>query len=333
LPTPLWNVEVDKTYVQIEIHPIETGHSILFAFPGPAGRQVPYISISDIIEVKPVLHKKGLLRGKNLMIGIYFVRAQDKRYLATIDVEDKYADEIITIIKKLKQVESDRYYWAYRSLNFLTSNKTINVYPNAPFLSEGEEVIWRNFKNYEGNNKEKVYFVELITNYRVFQYDYREHKGSGILFPLLEDTKVVNIKSKSKTNSMGIFTLSAPNLVRGIQDTVNLHLSEDIIFYSEGKPIITFNGITDPQTLMNAILSLKNQSANIGIGYGIQAKQQTHSISKTLNCTKCGNGDNPKTAKFCNQCGSPLFIACNDCKQSNLAGTRFCGYCGSKIND
>jgi len=69
----LVDAELDKTIVQIEIHPMEMGHCILFSDPGPAGRQLPGISLSSIIEIKSSSQSKGILKRKDLVIEIIFV--------------------------------------------------------------------------------------------------------------------------------------------------------------------------------------------------------------------------------------------------------------------
>ena len=52
--------------------------------------------------------------------------------------------------------------------------KMIDIYPLTPFLSEGEEIIWHQMKT-EGIRHKKVLWIEALTNYRVYYYDYKQH--------------------------------------------------------------------------------------------------------------------------------------------------------------
>lgn len=214
LQIPLFGSEQDRNFEQIEIHPVEVGHCIVFANPGPPGRQLPAISLSDITDIKSATQKEGLLRKKNVILEILFIGKENKIFRVRIDVEDRYALEIIKTIQKLKQLELDRYYWAYRSLNLKdSSNKIVGIYPNTPFLYDGEDIVWKNYRYYEGTFKDKIQFIEVVTNYRILQYDYSEHKGAGILLPLLEDVKVSNIKNKSDKNRKSSYSLLAPYVI------------------------------------------------------------------------------------------------------------------------
>src|SRR5919199_6377437 len=84
-----------------------------------------------------------------------------------VNLEDKYANECFQLIQSMKQKELDGEYWTYRSLTFQNNNnqiKTIDIYPLAPFLAEGEEIIWHQMKT-EGIRHKKVLWIEALTNY------------------------------------------------------------------------------------------------------------------------------------------------------------------------
>jgi len=49
-----------------------------------------------------------------------------------------------------------------------------------------------------------------------------------------------------------------------------------------------------------------------------------------MKCPKC-QFDNPEDAKFCNECGNKLEIACSSCGKINPVGSKFCNECGHKI--
>jgi len=47
-------------------------------------------------------------------------------------------------------------------------------------------------------------------------------------------------------------------------------------------------------------------------------------------CPKC-QFENPNSARFCNECGSKLEIACSECGKINPISSKFCNECGHKI--
>ena len=49
-----------------------------------------------------------------------------------------------------------------------------------------------------------------------------------------------------------------------------------------------------------------------------------------MRCLKC-QFDNPPDAKFCNECGNKLELACPQCTKVNPAGSKFCNECGQSL--
>src|SRR3972149_3235280 len=50
-----------------------------------------------------------------------------------------------------------------------------------------------------------------------------------------------------------------------------------------------------------------------------------------MNCPTCRT-DNPETAKFCFNCGTPFAGRCSNCGTDLPAGARFCMSCGQPVN-
>ena len=50
-----------------------------------------------------------------------------------------------------------------------------------------------------------------------------------------------------------------------------------------------------------------------------------------MRCPACGH-ENPKGAKFCNECAAKIELACPRCNQVNLPGSKFCNECGTKLS-
>jgi len=50
-----------------------------------------------------------------------------------------------------------------------------------------------------------------------------------------------------------------------------------------------------------------------------------------MQCPRCQQ-ENPRTAKFCNACGSRLDVVCPACSHANVPGSRFCNECGRPLD-
>ena len=49
-----------------------------------------------------------------------------------------------------------------------------------------------------------------------------------------------------------------------------------------------------------------------------------------MTCASCGTL-NAAGAKFCSECGEPLFQACASCARPLTAGAKFCSECGTPV--
>jgi len=327
----------------MEIQPIESTHLLIFSEArGKPGRSM---NIQDIVDIKTSHFTRGrFIKKEDLVVEIRSLGPEDRRqYLTIIDVDDKYADEIVGEVMASKQAELNSNYWSHRSLTFTKQNgqkNTVDIYPAAPFLANGEEILWHYVLTESKDKKSKVIWINAVTNYRIFQYNYHEHTGVAILFPSLEDVKVNN---EQRGSGLGIYNLTSPNLT-GIQTSGAIGIVGEIVFYAEGSPWITFTRVNDPETLSNVVKTLNQQLSNIQIGDGEsgQTKEQTQAElheaiedlgekATTLSCPKCGK-PNPSNSNFCNYCGSPFSPSCSKCGHSNPSGALFCGKCGSKLS-
>ncbi len=49
-----------------------------------------------------------------------------------------------------------------------------------------------------------------------------------------------------------------------------------------------------------------------------------------MNCPSCGH-ENPESARFCNECASPLSGSCPTCGGENPPGAKFCNECAAPL--
>jgi len=111
----------------------------------------------------------------------------------------------------------------------------------------------------------------------------------------------------------------------------------DRIFYL--RTGVTAPEILRMETVQKTAESLsKSPGAAVGAGIAVipplfQQPVASAAVQPMVPCPKCGF-QNPQTAKFCSNCGTPLQAAgssCPKCGTMNPAGAKFCINCGEKL--
>jgi ribosomal protein L40E len=201
----------------------------------------------------------------------------------------------------------------------------------------------------------KLSWMQLIENYRIYQYIFDTHQAKALLFPGLDDVVVMNQRRTSKSNTVGTYARSR-YIVAGTGNTNTTSSTlGDLVFICGGSPFITFSQISDPHGLARLVKSIKRNMASAQIGAPQEQQQQKHmpvirkvdqapSVQNSLTnsgneeiamtvtekvCLQCSRA-NPKEARFCNGCGSklPSTPICSKCGNSNPEGSAFCNKCG-----
>lgn len=174
----------------LEIYPIESKYWILFS-DGYSGEGLP-LPVQDIQEINKKLSSTAniITRKKDEFIEISFVGNKTLGHagiplIAAIKLEDEYVSKVYELLRLLKQLQYDSSYWLHHSLYSSTgdSKQTVDIYPNAPYLADGEEMCWQSLVYESVNNEEKISQIDAVTNYRIFQYNYHKHHGSGFCYP------------------------------------------------------------------------------------------------------------------------------------------------------
>jgi len=256
-----------------------------------------------------------------------------------IKLDDKHVEEFLKSIEVLKQNSYDSGYWTYCSLSSKTGAghiTTVDIYPQAPFFAEGEDLVWYN----TGIVKKKIAWLQALTNYRVYYYDYVQHAGVFVLMPGLQDAVVMNQRRASNSTSIGTYAMSRYNITGFRNNRTTSFTIGDVQFIAEGKPYIIFPQVGDPNGLARLVKSLKQQQAQVQIG-GLQVQMQSElgqsevkeaqtapeSDKASITCSQCNNS-NPHGAQFCNTCGSKLQPGCSKCGIINPEQSKFCNKCG-----
>jgi hypothetical protein len=241
-------------------------------------------------------------------------------------------------------------------LNFKTQTgliSSVKIYPMTPFLFQGEEIVWNNIITKEGfDDKKKISWLDLVTNYRVFQYDYISHRGSFILIDEIVDIGVKNIRQLSDLNTHETQDISKYSISDHRDIKIQTNTIGDIVVIADKKIPITLKNIKDPNGLTIVIESMKKQrnfsvknstiSSPINetfpmidkdIKYNDKEKSASTLQNDFIICGNCRK-KNILNSKFCIKCGQELNIPnkCNRCNQPNVLDALFCNMCGNKLN-
>ncbi len=190
----------------------------------------------------------------------------------------------------------------YYKSNDEFKSSDINIWSG--HLQKGESMIW---SHTEQKGIFQKYFSKTyaITNFRVFVYDHEINRMTGLLLMSELDDIVVTdtYRSSSSTRYGGYGYGISGGISRGESVTIG-----KITFMSNGKPVISLNGVSDPnglkrltQATKKALYPMKElQRWMTGI------KLDDPSIIRNVSiCLRCGT-KNIKDASFCSKCGSIL---------------------------
>jgi hypothetical protein len=349
----------DKSYNKLdtmEVRPIEMDASILFY--NSKNKEGPLLPISSINDIKLVSQFSGLFhKREKTMVEISFNNRDKENKTIGINLDDKKIDEFLQQIKLIQnKLHNDDEFWTSYLLNVKTETGTISsieIHPAIPFLSQGEEIVWNNIitKNVLDNIK-KITLLDLVTNYRIFKYNYMDHSGNFILIDEIKDIMVNNQRPKFNSLANGTYVKSDNSIHNNKETKTNNSIIGDIIISSDGKSSIIFENIDDPNRLTATIKSIKKQR-NFDIKNNIQSTQLNEIYSiinkykkftdkelstlklKSDNSIICGNciKENSIDSKFCIKCGEKLNIPnrCTKCNQNNVIEAIFCNMCGNKL--
>lgn len=332
-----------KNLNRVGIHPTEWDAQVVFA--NDKNTEGPCLPSSRIVGSKVVTERRGLLKKKERLIEIVYKgpEGDNRDYTIKMELDDKHTDEFLQKIETLKQSNFDNSYWTYRSLSIPTgvgTVATVDIYPLAPFLAEGEEIIWHNMST-SGRRHKKIVWLQALTNYRVYYYNYTVYNsGIVVLLPGLQDVVVTNQRRASSSFSVGTYSMSRYNISGFRNSQTTSRMVGDIQFIAEGRPYITFRQVGDPHGLANLVKSLKRQQSHIRTG-GHQVQVQSEQVQRGAKmaqiptridkdekkCSQC-NHSNPHGSEFCNSCGSKLKSGCPNCGQINPDQSKFCNRCG-----
>jgi hypothetical protein len=359
------NDEKNYNVNSLRLYPIELGAYIyIFNKKEESGFHIPIKLINDVHIVSETVGK--IRKKQDLMLFVsYFENTihhvnNTNNVSLLIDVDDLQINNILKELKFIHQKLQDDILWTSKSIKTSSTNKdsSINIYPNLPFLFKGEEILWTN-KDTQGIINKKITFLDLVTNYRVLQYDYFNHTGTSILMDEIENAVVNNQRSIPKTSYIGA-TLKSKILRGGGQlskEEGDLTYGDVIISsfdksYSvlSKKSVITIENVSNPSRVASVIMDTKKKLHTESESQfpkkdrypqkitrnefesDDSANDNNNSGSDQVICSKC-ESKNLEDSIFCNYCGAKIeqSLICENCNYENIKGAVFCNQCGNKL--
>jgi hypothetical protein len=300
-----------KIFDKLVIHPIEIGNTFEFK-----SKEVPstsfYIPVEDITEINASEQMEGMSERKDLLLEIQFKDGQGSKKSVAFNIEDKHIEELL--VKTLKPMEQE--YWDAVDLEYNLDGlpKTTQLYYKTPFLSEGEELLWINTKT-EGIVSKHLRWLEALTNFRAMYYDFEKHDSGRIPLSFVDDVVVRNQRTALESNRFGTFTADDNYAFIGSEMGTSHEDNGtigDVHFMRDGKPIVTFVQISDPErlaSLAKAVIkklfsSVKPGRKQLPVVEGPVMEIKTSAAGEPV-CSYCGNV-NQNSSKFCSMCGFAL---------------------------
>jgi double zinc ribbon protein len=326
----------------MEIRPIELDSSILFY--NKRNKEGPLLPISLIRDIKKISKYEGVFFKKKEIsqVEISFDNQSKEKKTIRIDIEENKIDKFLQQINDIQnKLQNDNKKFTQSSiLNFISEGgkaSPIEVFPEAPFLSQGEEILWKNIITKNGLEvNAKVDYVYLVTNYRIFHYSYTNHQGNFILINQIKDIVIEKINSKSKTNDIENKAKenNKKDNINNNNNNNNRSIGDVTVTSNEEKPPVIFKDISDPSAVANIIKSLKKQ-CSFHLGQIVSPSFLTNE-SHFKNKGEIENEDSNIKRDKNNTSIQPLSkqdnLVCNNCRKTNSANSNFCNKCGYKLN-
>lgn len=138
-----------------------------------------------------------------------------------------------------------------------TTSITLDM--KSPSMRDGEETLWV-YRGLEGVFHKTAKYVEVITNYRVFKYDYKNGKMlEYIRLAEVDDVITTNKSVSSKIQHTGYFVASGRNTFGGIATGTSNSKTVtygNVVFMRGGSPSITLYGVSDPDGIQQLVSSV-----------------------------------------------------------------------------
>jgi len=164
-----------------------------------------------------------------------------------------YFHFLIDLLKRFKDIEEDGAYWAKSKIIYKATDgqqKSTDIFLEAPFFAQDERILWRYMITEK--DKKSIIYIRILTNFRIFEYNYDLHVGRAKALKDIEDVLVTNVVDKKRGESdyqYGIFIDSNSALEVNNKSITKIKTIGDVAFITKERPFITFNDISNPEDI------------------------------------------------------------------------------------
>lgn len=241
--------------VEVDVLPIELGNKLIFKTDGEES-QLMEIELSQIKNIGAFEGEKGFMNTKNTLVKIFL-----KNNSEIVLYFDNYKIKgFISLVNSFFQIDNS--YWEFSEIDFKNRDvfDSSKIYFKTPFLANGEKLLWR-YVGLEGVLDKKATFVMALTNFRALIYFFETHECESIQLSNVDEILVSNSRQIFKSKDTESFSLIEPNNAtltsainkeNGIVQTIG-----DVAFIKNGKVLITFGQMADPNGLANLAKNIK----------------------------------------------------------------------------
>lgn len=327
----------------MDLRPIEADASIRFYSKRSSDNiLLPISQIKDLTIINQ--SDGGFFRNEELTIKIEFETERGNKVIL-IKSSDKNIGDFLPQVRLIQKRLYDEMWWANSDIYFKNERNeftSVRIFPMIPFLSTGETMVWNNIHT-KGVVNKKVRQLDLVTNYRIYQYDFDDHMGNYVLMSALEDVVVSNQRRLSDSNRYGNYVRSSYTITGQGKTKTTSHTVGDISILTNGRPYVLFKEVTDPNGLARMIKSMGKQCRFTTEAPAELNKELVMDISKPESnienntiasedsiCIFCRKKNFPNS-RFCNYCGQSLSTSdrCMICNHENPKDAKFCNECGN----
>lgn len=312
------------------IVPIEIGNKIRFTNGKSLYLEIPVGSVTSVER-----YSEAGTKGNGKVLISY---DDGSPHSVAFDMDDDKVKELVDEIDFLRLYEPSYLDAIDFEYNFGGQWLTSKLYSRALYLANGEQLLWSDdgfnwlgFGSYQ--------WFKALTNFRVFYYDFKAHQCNSMSLPMVESVVVANKRRESRSHHQGEIqgrdtSLGKYSQTQGYGETESVSVG-DVLFMHGGKPLVTFQGVEDPDGMAQMARSAVEQARK---NTRMAAKEETVPTARTTlpsqpqgaPCKKC-QSYNPEGSAFCNKCGARLNFGCGKCGHANPEGSKFCNECGEKL--
>ena len=181
--------------------------------------------------------------------------------------------------------------------------QSATIDPWSKELQSGEDYLWSYYEE-KGIFNKHLSQLWGITNFRIYMYDGEINKVTGLLMmDQLEDVVVMNTHRQYNSQRVGSYGRIARGfgLSTGYSTGKSVTIG-DILFMSNGQPVITWRGLRDPTGLKRLVIAVKKELYPKDLFGKTKTTVSSRSYGDKTICQDCGT-KNPTGSSFCCKCG------------------------------